>query len=168
MVGARLCHKHPVTGGERFDDGCPACKCLEFTLEPRHENGEGRQGDAGRGVGCGLQHHLRVAHHEVGRLRETVEGGAEFALLDDHAHGVAVENVANGLYLRQDEPSLGGSEVDGDDEDDKPASRHEVGKKGWLADGMFRGHAGHEGTQRVDAATICGTHRRRFDAFGQK
>ena len=71
---------------------------------------------------------LRVGHHQGRRAAEPIERVAELALLDDHAHGVAVQQVADRLHLRQDEAALGGFHVDRHHQHGHLARRDQVGR----------------------------------------
>ena len=80
------------------------------------------------GVSAGdLQKRLRIGHHQGRRAVEPVQGVAQLPLLDDHAVGVAVQQVADRLHLRQDQPALGGLHVDRHDQHGQLARRHQVG-----------------------------------------
>ena len=75
----------------------------------------------------------------AGGRAEPVQGVAQLPLLDDQAIGVAVQQVADGLHLRDDQAALGGLQVDRHDQHGQLARRHQVGHDGRRAEELLRG-----------------------------
>ena len=68
-----------------------------------------------------------------GRLSRA-SASAQLALLDDQRHGVGVQEVADGLHLRQDEPASGRLLVDRHDQHGQLARAHQVAEDRGVVD----------------------------------
>ena len=94
---------------------------------------------------------MRVGDHQGRGALEPLQGVTKFPLLDDHAVGVAVQQVADRLHLRLDQPALGGLLVDRHHQDHQFARRHQVGDDRGGVDELLGGR-GHQGLAQIEAA----------------
>ena len=118
--------KHAVARAQTGDSRGPSGQCDEIALETGHEDGKGGQGNGGRGLLDHTAHHLGITDHEVRRRGQTGQGGRKFPVRDYHAQTARVEQVADGLHLRQDKASLGCACINGDDKQNETAGRDHV------------------------------------------
>jgi len=116
VMGTGLSDEDSVSGNQRIHGQRPFHLRDQIAFEPRKQNREAGQHNVVRRIRCDLEKSLRISHHKCGGLVQPVEGVAELPFLDHHAVGIAVQQVANGLDLRQDQPPLGGFLVNGDDQ----------------------------------------------------
>ena len=90
-----------------------------------------------------------------GRLLELLDGVAQLALLDDQGHGVGVQQVADGLHLRQDQAAVRRLLVDGHDEDGELAGAHEVAEDRRVVDEVGRRGVEQRLAEVEDAAPLA-------------
>lgn len=90
------------------------------------QDGERGQRHVPRRIGGDLKEDLRVGDDEPRLRPEPIQRGPELVLLRHNGDGVALEQVADRLLLRQDQPAFGRGFVDRHDQHDQIARRHEV------------------------------------------
>ena len=91
-----------------------------------------------RRIGGRLQHDLRVADHQRGRTPAVFQRADQFALLHHDAGGIGVEDFADSLHLRQDQPTLRRAQIDRDDQHDQPPAGTRSATSGGSSNPVFR------------------------------
>ncbi|MNO50099.1 hypothetical protein D3C76_404650 [compost metagenome] len=93
---------------------------------PGEQDGERGQGHVPRRVGGNLEEDLRVSDDEPRPRSEPLQRRPELVLLRHDGDGVALEQVADRLLLRQNQPALGRGFVNRHDQHDEIARRDKV------------------------------------------
>ena len=126
VVGAALRDEDAITVPKLVDHSDAVHGALKIALVAGHQDRKrGQRHILGR-VRRNLREGLTVRDHEGRLFAEARERFAQSGLLDDDARRVAVEHVAQGLLLRQDEAALRRGGVDGRHEHDEVARADEI------------------------------------------
>ena len=154
MMPAGLGHQHGIAGLQLVYGSRTPGKSRQIALEPGHEDGKRGQWNIWRSVGHSLKHNLRVADHECGFFVQPGQRRGQFPLFHHHAGGVAVENIAYGLHLRQYEPPLGRAKVDGNHQHCQLARWQQVAQQARLCKPVFR-RKGRQSFTHLPHALAC-------------
>ena len=117
VMGASLRDQNPVAVPEPVDLRRPQDSGLQEALIAGHEYGEGSERNTVRHVLLHRGKSLAVCDNHGGRIAQAVYGRLYIVLLNTDGSTAGVENVPDDLLLGQDQPSLGGCLVDGNDQD---------------------------------------------------
>ncbi len=163
VMAARLGDEDAVAGPQVLQGEGALHLRGEVAFEAGEQDGEAGHGDVQRGVGRHFEEGLRVGDHQLGRRVETRQGGAQLPLLDHEGHGVGVQQVADGLHLRQDEAAARGLLVHGDHQHGQAIGPHQVGEDRRVLDEVL-GRALQERLPQVeDAVAVQRRHGHRLD-----
>ena len=119
VVRAAFRHQNTVAVFQSFDRPRAAHERLKVALVACEEDRKRGERHIARRIGRDFREDLRVRDDEARLFSAAGERLAQFKLLGDDRDGVGLENVADGLLLRQDEPALGRRLVDGRDQHDE-------------------------------------------------
>ena len=144
-------NEHLVSVLELLEMGRAVDGLCEVAFVARHEDGEGREAYAGRHDAADDAENLAVRNDEGRVLPQFFQRFRQFVFPRDEGDGTGIEDVADGLLLRQDQPSLGSRLVDRDDEDDEVPGPDQVGTDG-EGRRLFGHQAGQGLPQLVDVA----------------
>ena len=110
----------------------------QVAFETRHENGKTCHRHSARRVGGNFQKGLGIGDNELGWCFEPIQGVAQFALFHDHAIRIAVEQVADRLYLWQNQAALGRFLVNRHHQHGKFARANQIAENGRAVDKVRR------------------------------
>ncbi len=113
VVGTALGNEHLFAVLQLLEERRALRRRFEEALEPRHQYGEGGQRNLLRHQLLHSAEDLAVRNHQPRRCGEGRQGLGKLLRLHRHAHGAGIHNIADGLHLREDEPSLRRGFVDG-------------------------------------------------------
>jgi len=126
VVAARLRDQHAVSALETLDAQRPADLFGQVALEPGHQDRERRHRHVARHVRRHLEEGLGVGHHQRRRPRQPCKRVPQLALLRHQRHRLAVQQVADGHDLWEDQAALRRLLVDGHDQDGHLTGRHQI------------------------------------------
>lgn len=115
-MGAGFEHENPVVVAEGGDFPGALEVVAEVSFVVCQYDAEAGEGNFGRQEGCHFAECLAVGDDEVRRGGMCREVGGEFLGLQDDGDAAVVEDVAEHLYLGQDQSACGSLGVDGRDE----------------------------------------------------
>ena len=153
MVGAGLGDEDAVARPQPLDGQralAPASRRSPLKRAKRMEKQV--SGTSRRRVGGDLEEGLRVGDHQARRPLEARRARSRSSRSLTTSNGVVVEQVADGLHLRQDEPALGRLLVDRHDQHGQLA-RAAPGRRGWS--GLSTKSLGRGVEQRLRAGRGC-------------
>ena len=126
-MGTALTDQHLVAVAQLLQRVRAADQTVQIALEAREQDRERRHRDArGRMLRDPLER-LRIRDHERGSMLQPAECRLQLRILTADHGAVVVEQLAQRLLLRQDDPALGRGFVDRDDQHDGVALLHQIG-----------------------------------------
>ena len=154
VVRAALGHQHAVAAAQVVDGARAGGEGFQVAFVAREEDAERRHRDARWRVGRDFEERLRIADDQIRRAAEAREQRRQFAFLHHQRRLVAVEQVADGLHLRQDEPAARRFFIDRHHQHGEAAGRQQVaGDCGWI-EPLRRADGDQRRAQVVDAAAF--------------
>ena len=125
-MGAAFADQHLVSVFEILQ-GSGSLHCsFQTSLVPGKQNGEGCKRDFPWGILGNLFKYLAVCDHHSGLLSQAFQGFLQPVFLHNYRDPVGIQDIPDGLLLRQDQPSLWRRFVDRHYQDYKVSRRQQI------------------------------------------